>query len=304
MKIWKHKDTKATSIGCFSYLLLILAGTLIVLALIRDDSVPTYAWFIGILGLVISGLFMGLLWQSQKRVARYQKSRNERANAICDEVLTNSNPSTSYFVYLRPFNIDEKFVSAPRSEADQNYVEEYGLPTIYHDLESALALLVHPYGELVALSKKEGKAGAGYVKSTNDKWEHIVQKLCNYAEGIFIVPFDFKGTATEVEILKDSGFVNKTFFVMPAQSVTWRLFGLKLMTRNFRTLWEAGRTRYQKLGLELPEYDASGGIIQINEEVRILKVFGDKYTTNNRSKHDLKDLNSILQKLMSANKTS
>ena len=178
------------------------------------------------------------------------------------------------------------------------------MPTIYHDLESAIALFVHPFGELVALSDEEGKAGAGYVKSTKSTWEEDVKKMCAYAEGIFLVPFNFEGTALEVEMVMESGFLKKTFFVMPAKSIFHRLFGLKYLSRDYKTLWEAGRARYRKLDLELPEYDTQGAIVQIDDDVRILKIFGDEFRDNKRSKRDLKTLHAILQERSSANKSS
>lgn len=304
MTIWKHKDAKITSKGCLGFVCLIIAGIFMIQAFLRSESVSTCVWVIAIVGVGTLGLFMGFLMRSKRRIAGYQRHRNQKANAIRDEVLTNSNPSTPYFVYLRPFNIDEKFVFSPRSAADQNYVEEYGLPTTYHDLESAIALFVHPFGELVALSDKEGKAGAGYVKSTRSTWKKDVKKMCAYAEGIFLVPFDFQGTAMEVEMVVESGFLKKTFFVMPAKSILFRLFGSKRFSRDYKELWESGRFRYRKLGLELPEYNNQGAIVQIKDDVRILKIFGDKFLDNKRSKRDLKTLHAILQERSSANKTS
>ncbi len=304
MTIWKHKDAKITSIGCLGFVCLIIAGIFMIQAFLRSETVSTGVWVLSIVGVGTLGLFMGFLMRSRRRIAGYQRHRNQKANAIRDEVLTNSNPSTPYFVYLRPFDIDEKFVFSPRSAADQNYVEEYGFPTIYHDLESAIALFVHPFGELVALSDEEGKAGAGFVKSTKSTWKKDVEKMCAYAEGIFLVPFNFEGTAWEVEMVVESGFLKKTFFVMPAKSIIHRLFGLKYLSRDYKTLWEAGRARYRELDLELPEYDTRGAIVQINDDVRILKIFGDKFLDNKRSIRDLKTLHAILQELSSANKTS
>ena len=304
MTIWKHKDAKITSIGCLGFVCLIIAGIFMIQAFLRSESLSTGVWAIAIVGMGAIGLFMGFLMRSKRRIAGYQRHRNQKANAIRDEVLNNSNPSAPYFVYLRPFDIDEKFVFSPRNAADQNYVEEYGLPTTYHDLESAIALFVHPFGELVALSDEEGKAGAGYVKSTDGTWQEDVKKMCAYAEGIFLVPFDFEGTAWEVEMVVELGFLKKTFFVMPAKSVIHHFFGLKYLSRDYKTLWEAGCTRYRELDLELPEYDTQGAIVQIDDDVRILKIFSDKFRDNKRSIRDHKTLRVILQERSSANKSS
>lgn len=301
MSIWKHKDARASSIGCLGIVCLIIAGIFILQASIQNESITNLTWIIAISGILILGFFMAMLKQAEKRIKTYQKKRNDRANEIRDEVLNDKNPSKPYFVYLRPFDIDEKFVYPPETGAGEKYVEEYGMPKNYHDLESALALLVYPHGELVALSKKEGKAGAGHVKSTDDSWENDVHKLCRFAEGIFIVPFSYEGTAWEVEMLVENNYLKKTFFVMPSKSIIFRLFGSKRLSRDYKELWESGRSRYGELGLELPKYDTHGGVVPFNNKNQILKVFGHKFMDTSRSKQDILTLQELIKKLADDN---
>ena len=139
MPIWKHKDAR---IGCLGFISILLGAVVLAMALFRSGPLPIGAW---ILAGVCAATFAWVVKaqrQSEKRIADYQKRRNERASSILEQVLIGKNPSWPYFVYLRPFNIDGKFIEVPRQKADDSFVEEYGLPTSYHDLESALALLV------------------------------------------------------------------------------------------------------------------------------------------------------------------
>lgn len=239
---------------------------------------------------------VGIL-RSKHRVAAWQKRRNLRARATLDAI-RGGTARKPYFVYLRPFDIDGKFVRAPRSRATHAYVEEYGWPTIYHDLESALALLVYEMGELVALSDKAGTAGAGYVRSTDATWREDVRDLCAHAAGIFLVPFGFEGTAWEVQMLVGQGLLPKVFAVMPAVLMhrRWKLF--TRVTRDYRALWEAGRARYVEL--RLPEYDPAGGIVTFVEGIQLLKGFGNPSDSDNERERDLELLRARLASAASA----
>jgi hypothetical protein len=278
-----------------------LAGVVAaVLAYLGSRAVPASAWLTGGIGAAIFLVFVAVQWQTRRRVATYQKRRNARASAIRDQVLSGGNPPRPYFVYLRPFDIDGAFVEAPRRDADSAYVEEYGWPTSHHDLESALALLVYPFGDLVALSDDAGKAGAGYVRSTDMTWQDEVRALCDHAEGIFVVPFDFQGTAWEVEMLQERGRLAGTFFVMPARpflSVGW-------FSRDFRTLWEAGRARYASL--DLPEYDPRGAVVQAGVTGRVFRGFGSRFRGADRqqAERDLESLRACLAELSAGSASS
>jgi hypothetical protein len=109
------------------------------------------------------------------------------------------------------------------------------------------------------------------------------------------VPFDFAGTAWEIEMLTELGWLGKAFFVMPAASVLHRWLGIKLLTRDYRELWEAGRARYQ--WLNLPEYDALGAVVQVADGARILMRFGSA------QRDGLKTLLACLEELSSTNKS-
>jgi hypothetical protein len=278
-------------------------GALIVavLAWIARRQVPTAAWVVALVGAAIFVAFAVVQWQTQQRVATYQRRRNERAGSIRDQVVAGANPPRPYFVYLRPFDIDGAFVEAPRTEADTAYVEEYGWPTAHHDLESALALLVYPYGDLVALSDETGEAGAGYVRSTDLSWQDEVRALCEHAEGVFAIPFDFEGTAWEVEMLMEQGWLDKSFFVMPATPPTERVLQLRRFSRDYRALWEAGRARYG--ALNLPTYDPQGAVVQVGDDARVLRGFGRRlrFADRKRAEHDLETLRVRLAELSASN---
>ena len=299
--IWKHKDAK---IGCLSVISIILGAVVLAMALFRSGPLPTGAWIlVGVCAATLAWVVKAQR-KSEKRIADYQKRRNARANSILEKVLIGKNPSWPYFVYLRPFNIDGKFIEAPRLKADDAFVEEYGLPTSYHDLESALALLVYPHSQLVALSDNPGKAGAGYVRSTDLSWKEEVRALCEHAEGIFVVPFSFEGTAWEVEMIIESNWLLKTFFVMPAHSSLHRLPGFRRLSLDYRDKWEKGRARYG--ALKLPEYDEQGAVVLVGDRVRMFKGFGRKrfsIVDKKSTESDLEALRAMLTELSAANKS-
>jgi hypothetical protein len=305
MSMWKHNDTKTIALLGLGFGGLFVAAMMVAVAWVRSQPVPTGAWLLAGAGAPLLAWGAVRLHRADKRIGAYQRRRNERASAIRDQVLAGTNPARPYFVYLRPFDIDGKFVEAPREGADHAYVEEYGWPMTYHDLESGLALLVYKYGELVALSDDPGKAGAGYVRSTDISWQDEVCALCQHAEGIFVVPFDREGTAWEVEMLVERGWLDKVFFIMPAASPLRGWPNPQRLSPNYRKLWKAGRVRYK--ALNLPEYDKQGAMVQVGDGVRVLKVFGGwKLSTADRQrrKRDLETLRSRLEVLSSANKPS
>lgn len=263
--MWRHRDVPMViggGLGCLSAL---VALTMIAAAWWGGREAAGWLWWLAAVGVLVPALSS---WRSAMRIRSHQLQRNRRASAIRDEVLAGRNPARPYFVYLRPFAIDGAFVEAPRGDADERYVEEYGLPTAHHDLETALALLVYRHSDLVALSDEAGEAGAGYVHSTERCWEDEVAALCAHAEGIFIVPFDYDGTAREVAMIGEHGWQSKTFAVMPARPP----LAIATVRRDFRRLWEAGRARYP--ALQLPPYDADGCILHLGPQPTIYRGFG------------------------------
>jgi hypothetical protein len=270
--IWAHSDAKWLGVGAIGLFSLLFSMLLAILDWFQSQPAPTAAWILAGMGIIMFTVSTVAIWHIQRRVHKYQQCRNERACVIRDQVTMGMNPARPYFVYLRPFGIDGKFVEAPRKGANHAYVEEYGWPTVSHDLESALGLLVHPYGDLVALSDDPGEAGAGHVRSTDLSWQKEVEALCEHAKGVFIVPFNFEGTAWEVEMLVRRGWLSKSLFVMPAIPVTRRLMGVRWFSRDYEALWAAGRRRYK--ALDLPEYNARGAVVRAGADRRVLYGFG------------------------------
>ena len=288
--MWKHQDAKQIFfIGCPGFVLLGVACCLSVLAFVNQRSISSLIWVLAALGMILIVWFGFVISQQQQRVKGYQEKRDTRAKTIRDNVLAGQE-TDPFFVFLRPFDIDGKFYAAPSGiPADYAYIEEHGWPTADHDMESALANLVYSHGLLIAISDKPGEAGAGYFKSTDETWQDEVPAICAKAAGIFMVPFASEGTAWEVDLLVRSGWLEKTFFVMPAEQS--RRLSIKWMTVDYREMWSAGRERYQSL--PLPDYDEQGEIFQLIDSEVIHYWFGSPKPLTGRNIKEKGDMAAL-----------
>jgi len=285
--MWKHKDARQIFfIGCPGFVFLGVACCLTVFALVNQRSITFFSWALAILGVTLLSWFGIVLSQQRHRVKNYQEKRDATAKIIRDDVLAGKQ-TDPFFVFLRPFDIDGKFYAAPSCiPADYAYVEEYGWPTADHDMENALANMVYSHGLLIAISDKPGEAGAGYFKSTDETWQEEVPAICDPAAGIFMVPFASVGTAWEVDLLVHSSWLEKTFFVMPAEQP--RRLGIKGMTVDYRDMWSAGRKLYQNLSL--PDYDEQGEIFQLIDDEVLRYWFGSPRPLTGRNVQEKGDM--------------
>lgn len=295
--MWKHQDARQILlIGCPSFILLGMACCLSLFALLNQRSISIPIWGLGVLGLLLFVWFVAVIAQQQRRVKNYQAKRDASARTIRDIVLTGKKSDRPFFVFLRPFDIDGKFYAAPGGiPADHAYVEEYGWPTADHDMESALANLVYAHGLLVAVSDKPGEAGAGYFKSSDDTWQDDVRAICDQAAGIFMVPFASAGTAWEVNLLVSSGWLEKSFFVMPTEQGFPRLFGINRLAADFREMWSVARDFYESL--PLPVYDEQGEIFQLIEGEVVRYWFGSPKPFAGRDLDDKGDIAALQKRL-------
>ena len=300
--MWKHRDVKEILlIGCPGFILATVACCLVLFAVLNGKSISLLVWLLAAVGTTL------IVWavissnKQQRRVKEYQAKREATARAIRDAVLAGKAPERPFFVYLRPFAIDDKGYTVPAGiPADFAYVEEYGWPTAGNDLESALANLVYSYGLMIALSDKPGDAGVAHIQASDDSWREDIRAICNQAAGIFIVPFDYKGTAWEVGLLVESGWLEKTFFVMPAEQFFNRVPGLKWMTADYRRLWAAGRERYA--ALSLPAYEPRGQILQVINGKVTPYLFGEYIDKTLEAKNDIAALQARLKELVEKHK--
>jgi hypothetical protein len=107
--------------GCLS--LLFGIGTLVV-ALGWGRPLPPSIWFLlGISATAFAGYAIAV-GRSEKRIAAYQKARNERAMVAREQVLSGKNPSWPYFVYLRPFGIEGKFIGNYSAKNGKKYLKK------------------------------------------------------------------------------------------------------------------------------------------------------------------------------------
>lgn len=303
--MWGHPDFRNAAFGCVGCGGVAGGGLLAAASAVFPEGVPAGAAVaVAAGGAIVFGLTVYRQRRVQCRLLRYQLGRCKRAVRIARETMAGRNPTEPYFVYLRPFAIDGAFVEAPRGRVDEDVVERYGIPTAGHDLESALALLVQEHGELLALSNELGGT-AGKIRSHDDRWKDEVAALCEHAEGIFVVPFDFEGTAWEVSRIQSTpSWLAKALFIMPAlPPVAW-------LTRapDYREMWEAGRERYREL--DLPEYDERGGVVVFRDDSPVVihgfgkTLFFPSLAVAKRNERGLEELRQVIAELAAASSSS
>lgn len=303
--MFSHLDSKVILGG-------MLAG--IVLGVLNwglGDTVPHMGKITGGLGLVVVFILFVYTFYANRRVQRYQEARNRLGKVIYDRVTQGKNPEWPYFVYLRPFYMDGKFVQPVELDVDSDYVERFGQPRTRLDLESVLDQIVYGIGKLVALSVDSKKVGACKIESTDKKWQDAVRDLCTHAEGVFIAPCKSESVLWEISLQLTEGRLDKCLFVKPLAQA--------LNSLDFQKQWDDARVALEKPtkqrpGLTLPRYEDQGDIFRIvGKEIQAFHIFNplklshvlpnvrEQAADREKRKADLKALKELLTALAAAN---
>lgn len=105
---------------------------------------------------------------------------------------------------------------------------------------------------LLALGNSDGKFGAGKIATTDANWKETAALLVEKSRAIICLPDDNAGTLWELGLLRQTGAISKTIFVMPsAQAVPER-------AKTFEVEWNHMVTLAAQQGLLFPSFRPEG----------------------------------------------
>lgn len=222
------------------------------------------------------------------RMSEYQQElRNERARQAFLRLTTGQELLRPLIVFLRPF------------KATRDYRLNLGSLGVFsgssslsdsRELETSLAKLVGPFGDFVALGQELQVRGAGRIRTGDEEWKDVIRKICEAATAIIMFPSATSGTSWEGVLLKESGYTEKTVFLMPP--LVWmeltgritRLVGTKeelqkepgmritaggaiqQLNEHAPQDWDAARAEYMQFDISLPEFEEYGLAFFINKD--------------------------------------
>jgi hypothetical protein len=105
---------------------------------------------------------------------------------------------------------------------------------------------------LLALGNSDGKFGAGKIATTDEDWKETAILLVEKSRAIICLPDDNTGTLWELGLLKQTGAISKTVFVMPSLQATPERI------RSYETEWNHMVTLAAQQELILPSYRSEG----------------------------------------------
>ena len=216
----------------------------------------------------------------RKQVQERQRARNERARRAYLAVLTDQPLVRPLILYLRPFNSGSEYrlwLGSLGTFGGSSALPDTG------GLEVGLSKITAAFGDFVALGDDIETIGSGRVVTGDDNWRSTVRKLAEAATCIIMFPSPTAGVTWEMELLRDSGLIAKTVFLMPPLVVTElsgtaarlidRLGGedfddavsesapegsIRTGNEHAQSDWEEAREHYRTYNIELPEFEEYG----------------------------------------------
>ena len=166
----------------------------------------------------------GITYLGLKRAQRYSKKiqaeRDDNAAYIVDAIrnLEPDEEPPKFSLYLRPFYIKDQLFS-PRPSPIRTPFLPRAWTKIHKEIETLLAMSLYPSGELVGMGiPGHYISGAGKVKSDDRDWKKLISLLSIHSLAVILIPSERPGTLWEIKMLRDSGLLPKTVFVMPPLS--------------------------------------------------------------------------------------
>jgi hypothetical protein len=201
----------------------------------------------GPLRIALSGILLviiGVRLRGQQRRI-WQADRDREASGILGQLRDGGTPSREFFLYLRAFETTGRL----RPPLFAFNFKTLGLMQWHrNELEHLLGRAMRRQGVLVALGRPGENLGAGRIVTSDERWKQDIALLVTAARGVLLIPSSHKGTAWEVDLLKNHAWLAKTVFLMPPQS---RKF-------DWKARWSESRAALGELGSHLPEYEEMG----------------------------------------------
>ncbi len=195
------------------------------------------------LGAIIIDFFQKLL---------RKKGRDIRAKGIWAELKLGNN--TSYSLFLRPFNSDNKIlVEKNVSAIDSIYTIDYN-----YNIETLIAKAVEYKYPLIGLGKKGGFDGGGKITSSNNSWKRDFVMLIENCEKVFIIPSMNPGTLYELNYIFDRELLWKTIFILPPLR--------RNVKESQQNSWEEIVEYALSKGIKFPKYNGNGLFFTLGDE--------------------------------------
>jgi hypothetical protein len=195
-------------------------------------------------------------------VTMYALERSEKT-ASYEQVQRSVEAGRAYFLYLRPFAIEKRFLLDMPLFSGIPFV--WMLPPVRYlfGLEPNLKRSVEEQAGALMLAIGETDRSPGIAKLTppDEAWQTVFVRFAQNACGVFIIPFRSAGTLWEFDWLVANA-LDKTVFVLPPVH-TDPFLGL-LATHGYASQWKALQERYADK-VALPDYRPEGLMFSVDE---------------------------------------
>lgn len=246
---------------------------------------PSYGPVIGVLCLAgLVGYIALTVWLGgfERRVLTVdQHLRDIAANEI-HRKLAAGETAPPFSLYLRPF-ISTNDVHVPKAilealSVQGPHVSDTGMgltvtgPTSspisvtvgttprQTELEGVLRVAVARRAPLICLGSRLEHTGAGRIEVTDEDWQVAVQRLITAAELIVVAPSKRAGTLWEIELILDSGLVDRCVFIdLPSPQQTRGKF-------DQDSEWRDIREAFARRGYDLPDNHDDGHFLYFGRQ--------------------------------------
>jgi hypothetical protein len=241
---WLIPKISGLRVGFLSKIL-IPPGTLPIILIIYND----FSWIIDaglILLQIIFVIFILFLFNYE--IELDQEIKDNTAKEILNSI-ENKTDFEPFALYLRPFDTTNKLMT--------QQVQTANGPSMHIDFETLLERALESYFFLCGLGKSGEMIGAGRIETEDDKWYYNYQLLADNASLIVMIPSNHKSTYQEMKYIAKNKLLNKCIFLMP-ETVDVNL--------DYDFEWMDTQLEAIKLGWDLPDYNSSGGIFNLNND--------------------------------------
>lgn len=180
-----------------------------------------------------------------------QHARDRTAKRIYEALAAGTEPPP-YTLYLRPFASTGAFESVGMGVGTPGTVGAMMGAKI--ELEAQVERAVRPLGPLVALGRPLEHIGAGRIEVGEDNWRQAAQLLMSNARLLVMLPSSRHGTLEEIEMLMDTGLIERTVLIDPPNIERSKDF-------DHASEWRHVQAAFAKRGFEVPAETRLGRLL-------------------------------------------